>query len=472
MCIRDRVGPGASIVRGGIDRQESVVAAMRFAWEGYRQCGWGADQYKPTSCRPVMNEWGSIGMNLLDSLDTLWLLGMEAEFKEALHWVTTLRFQDSSTAVSVFETTIRALGGLLAAHALSREPVLLTKATDLGDRLLETLGGPYGLPCKMTSLSRPSSSCGEGLGLAELGTVQLEFRELSRASGNQKYAVAANKIWAWAWSTPHAKTGMFGVAVSRQTGVVTGEVTYGGAGDSFFEYLLKGWIQGGRTEHKLRALYESCIAGMRKNLLHRTPGGMQYVGTTSNQGKMEHLACFLPGLLALGAHTAEVGSKTAAEDMDLAKALMQTCYNSYAESPLGLGPERVYFSPTGFKVADDAPWTVHRPETVESLYILFVTTGDTKYQDWGWNIFTAMERCCKTSHGYGAHPDVRNPQLPCCQGNDDRTETYFFAETLKYLYLLFADSDSSRIDQFVFNTEAHPMPLPKQGTDPGFPLFI
>ena len=79
-----------------------------------------------------------------------------------------------------------------------------------------------------------------------------------------------------------------------------------------------------------------------------------------------------------------------------------------------------------------------------------------------------LRRCCKTAHGYGAHPDVRDPSKPCCQGNDDRTESYFFAETLKYLFLLFNDEDSERLDHHVFNTEAHPFPIPSQD----FPLLV
>jgi len=84
-----------------------------------------------------------------------------------------------------------------------------------------------------------------------------------------------------------------------------------------------------------------------------------------------------------------------------------------------------------------------------------------------------MEKHCKTTHGYGAHPDVRNPSAKCCQGPDDRTETFFFAETIKYLYLIFQPPGVPAkvdIDQWVFNTEAHPLPIPKAGSAafPGF----
>eukprot|EP00656_Telonema_subtile_P019121 TRINITY_DN20403_c0_g2_i2.p1 TRINITY_DN20403_c0_g2~~TRINITY_DN20403_c0_g2_i2.p1 ORF type:complete len:143 (-),score=21.37 TRINITY_DN20403_c0_g2_i2:102-530(-) len=140
-----------------------------------------------------------------------------------------------------------------------------------------------------------------------------------------------------------------------------------------------------------------------------------------------------------------------------------------SQTAVGLSPERVQFNLNGFEVVHAAPWTVHRPETVESLYVLASVTGEQKYRDWGWDSFTAMERCCRTNYGYGAHPDVRKKSTKCCQGNDDRSETYFFAETLKYLYLLFSDSDATRLERFVFNTEAHPFPQ-RRATD--FPLFL
>merc|ERR1712216_877576 len=178
-------------------------------------------------------------------------------------------------------------------------------------------------------------------------------------------------------------------------------------------------------------------------------------------------------MLALGSWSAPGGSETAEADMRLAEQLMQTCYDMYAHTPVGLAPERVFFDKNDFRVPNEAPWSVHRPETVESLYILWVTTGKTKYRDWGWAIFEALERCCKTRYGYGAHPDVRRKDVKCCEGNDDRTETYFFAETLKYMWLLFSDRDSDRIKKFVFNTEAHPFQIRgvEQDKGSGFELF-
>jgi mannosyl-oligosaccharide alpha-1,2-mannosidase len=50
--------------------------------------------------------------------------------------LTTQRCPCAQNAdVSLFETTIRVLGGLLSAYALTGDRLLLDKATDIGDRL-------------------------------------------------------------------------------------------------------------------------------------------------------------------------------------------------------------------------------------------------------------------------------------------------------------------------------------------------
>jgi hypothetical protein len=74
-------------------------------------------------------------MTMLDALDTLWIMGMKEEFNEARDWLTdNLDFEKVKRKVSFFETTIRALGGLLSAYELSGDMVFLLKAEDLADR--------------------------------------------------------------------------------------------------------------------------------------------------------------------------------------------------------------------------------------------------------------------------------------------------------------------------------------------------
>ena len=85
-------------------------------------------------------------MTLLDSLDTLWVMGMREEFFEAKDWVQKSLSFNKNRMVSTFETTIRALGGLLSAYDLSEEPIFLEKAKDLGARLFKAFSTPSGMP--------------------------------------------------------------------------------------------------------------------------------------------------------------------------------------------------------------------------------------------------------------------------------------------------------------------------------------
>lgn len=59
---------------------------MRHAWAGYRAHAWGRDELKPISAHGQDN-WGGMGVTLVDSLDTLWIMGMKDEFNEAKEWV-------------------------------------------------------------------------------------------------------------------------------------------------------------------------------------------------------------------------------------------------------------------------------------------------------------------------------------------------------------------------------------------------
>ena len=143
------------------------------------------------------------------------------------------------------------------------------------------------------------------------------------------------------------------------------------------------------------------------------------------------------------------------EHMVLAEALMETCYRMYADQPTGLAPEIANLQRKGGSVhaEENARHNLLRPETVESLFILWRLTGNSRYRDWGWEIFSAIERHCKVSKGYSGIQDV-TASVPRHTG---KMESFFTAETLKYLYLLFGDGTDVPLERYVFNTEAHPL---------------
>jgi len=98
-----------------------------------------------------------------------------------------------------------------------------------------------------------------------------------------------------------------------------------------------------------------------------------------------------------------------------------------------------------------------RPEFVESLWYMYQISGNTTYQDWGWLIFQAFERHTKVAGGFTSIGNVLDPEDTRPQ---DMTESFFFAETLKYLYLLMSDDRHMlSIDKYVVNSEGHPFPI-------------
>jgi len=346
--------------------------------------------------------------------------------------------------------------------------MFLDKAKSLGDRLLKAFDTPSGLPTAQVNLKSGQGKYVTWLGgssviLSEAGSVQLEFRQLSIAlgkgeKGSDLYADTANramevilKLKGLHGLYPEVLDGENGDASRNTYGV-------GAFNDSFYEYLLKLWLQSGRKETKYREKWDEAVDGMHRHLIDER-AGRTFVSKSNSKGEMEHLACFLPGALAMGHMTATegtLGAKNAQRDLKTARALADTCYEMYKRQPTGLSPDTIRYDNLGEFTAGDPGYKL-RPETVESLYWLHVVTGETKYQDQAWEIFQAIEKHCGTAQydgvGYGAYPDVRQVG----KKPNNKMESFFLGETLKYLYLIF-DDKRNKIewwDDKVITTEAH-----------------
>eukprot|EP00904_Undaria_pinnatifida_P011230 jgi/Undpi1/7237/HiC_scaffold_22.g09710.m1 len=448
--------------RKGRERAKSVKGAMQHAWRGYEEFAWGEDELAPRSKRGKAS-WGNMGVTLVDSLDTLWLMDMKDEFWKARDWVKEhLRFTHASE-VSVFETTIRELGGLLSAFDLSGDPVFKEKAAELGDLLLPAFNTNSGIPTGRVNFRNGRNSGSKSV-LAEIGTLQVEFRYLSEITGDPKYAQKANKVFD-IMSKLHVADGLFPIFFNPSSGK---PVTFGALGDSFYEYLLKAWLQGGQEETEYRTMYDRAMDGMTKVLLKKSdPSGLTYVSDwngRSNAAKMDHLVCFLAGTLALGAQTTD-DEERAERDMKTAKALAYTCYQMYARQKTGLAPEMVTFEKgKDMVVPQKTAYNILRPETAEALFVLHQITGDPIYRDWSWEIFQAFEKHCRLPVAFGSFPNVNDPRAH----PEDRMESFFLAETLKYLYLIQDPDHKVDLSDYVFNTEAHPLRIfPNLGQDRG-----
>lgn len=136
----------------------------------------------------------------------------------------------------------------------------------------------------------------------------------------------------------------------------------------------------------------------------------------------------------------------------------------------GIAAEFVQFVPgKDFRIGSGAPHYLLRPETVESFFILYQLTGDPVYREWGWEAFQAIERYCKLEGGYGSLKDVSNTG----GRPENKMESFFLAETLKYIYLLFdPETPVDVLNKHVFNTEAHPVRTFSQMDKDGVPDLL
>ncbi|XP_054876494.1 mannosidase, alpha, class 1B, member 1b isoform X2 [Poeciliopsis prolifica] len=447
------------------ERMEAVREAFRHAWKGYKEYAWGHDELRPVS--RSYSEWFGLGLTLIDALDTMWILELKQEFKEAREWVASELTFNKNVDVNLFETTIRILGGLLSTYHLTGDSLFLDKAKDVGSRLMPAFNTQSKIPYSDVNIGKGSAHPPRWTSdstVAEVTSIQLEFRELSRLTQEPQYQAAVAEVMNQVHKQEGKLDGLVPMFINTNSGQFThqGIYTLGARADSYYEYLLKQWIQGGKKEKQFLEDYLQAIEGIKKNLLQKSsPNGLVFLGELSHgqfSPKMDHLVCFLPGTLALGAHNG-----LPADHMDLAKELMHTCYQMYVQMETGLSPEIVHFNmhQGSIRDIDVKPADRHnllRPETAESLFYLYRYTKDRKYQDWGWKILQNFNKYTKVSSGgYTSINNVCDPDYPSPR---DKMESFFLGETLKYFYLLFSeDADLISLDKYVFNTEAHPLPI-------------
>ncbi|KAH9716174.1 Mannosyl-oligosaccharide 1,2-alpha-mannosidase MNS1 [Citrus sinensis] len=444
-----------------IQRKQKVKDAMIHAWSSYEKYAWGQDELQPQTKNGV-NSFGGLGATLIDALDTLYIMDLDEQFQRAREWVASSLDFNKSYDASVFETTIRVVGGLLSAYDLSGDKVFLEKARDIADRLLPAWNTRTGIPYNVINLAHgnphnPSWTGGESI-LADSGTEQLELIALSQRTGDPKYRQKAEKVIVELNKTFPAD-GLLPIYISPDRGTPSySTITFGAMGDSFYEYLLKVWIQGNKTSavKPYRDMWETSMKGLLSLVRKSTPSSFTYVCEKNGDSlidKMDELACFAPGMIALG--SSGYGPGDSEKFLSLAEELAWTCYNFYQSTPTKLAGEN-YFFRDGQDMSVGTSWNILRPETVESLFYLWRLTGNKTYKEWGWNIFQAFEKNSRIESGYVGLKDVNTGD------KDNMMQSFFLAETLKYLYLLFSPTTVISLDEWVFNTEAHPLKIVTQ----------
>ncbi|XP_060640425.2 mannosyl-oligosaccharide 1,2-alpha-mannosidase IC [Anolis sagrei] len=446
-------------------RRLQVRQMMKFAWDNYKQYALGKNELRPlTKNGHIGNMFGGLrGATVVDALDTLYIMELQDEFQEAKDWVENSFDLNVNGEASLFEVNIRYVGGLLAAYYLTGEEVFKSKALELGEKLLPAFNTPTGIPRGVINLGSGMSwswgwaSAGSSI-LAEFGSLHLEFLHLSDLSGNPVYMEKVMNIRK-VLNRIEKPQGLYPNFLSPVTGNwVQHHVSIGGLGDSFYEYLIKSWLMSDKKDVEAKNMYDNALEAIEKHLVKKSAGGLTYIAEWRGgilDHKMGHLACFSGGMIALGAQHA--AKEQTQHYMELAAEITNTCHESYARSETKLGPEAFRFDSGAEAMATRLSdrYYILRPEVVESYLYLWRLTHDPKYRQWGWEAVQALEKNCRVEAGFSGIRDV----YASTPSHDNMQQSFFLAETLKYLYLLFCEDDVLSLDDWVFNTEAHPLPI-------------
>ncbi|MFZ6678714.1 glycoside hydrolase family 47 protein [Undibacterium sp. Tian12W] len=414
-----------------------VKRETQHAWQAYKQFAWGHDAVKPLSRTP--HDWygTSLLMTPVDALDTFLIMGLKKEAKEAQDLIVSKLNFDQDIYVQNFEITIRLLGGLLSAYQITKDQRLLNLAEDLGQRLLPVFETPTGLPYTHVNL-KTGQVRGNVSNPAETGTLLLEFGMLSKLSNKPIYFQKAKKALVATYER-RSSIGLVGARINVETGEWADQNSHIGGGiDSYYEYIYKCWRLFGDADCK--AMWDTSIDSVNRYLGDEVDSGFWYGRANMQSGartasRYGALDAFMPALLVLSG------------DVERAKRLQDSGLKMWRIH--GIEPESL-----DYKTMTVTSGSYHlRPEIIESAYYLYRTTGDAKYRLMGKEFFEDFVKYCRSESGYAALKDVRSKE------KDDSMESFLFAETFKYYYLLFAPKSALDFDKVTFNTEAHPLQI-------------
>ncbi|KAF8342750.1 glycoside hydrolase family 47 protein [Cantharellus anzutake] len=474
--------PGLTLPPDAAANAASVKAAFKSAFRDYATYAYGHDDLAPLSKSYVdsRNGWGA---TIVDALGTMKIMGLDEEFAYSVNYTSHIDFSRSKTYdfVSLFETNIRYLGGMLSAYELNgkQDAALLEQAITLGDKLSYGWVGNNTIPFNRLDFTS-NTPLPDINNIAQAGTLVLEFGKLSQHSGNPKYKNLAEQAMRQIATLTPPLPGLASQGIDPSTNRFVGDyISWGGGSDSYFEYLIKYsrltnfadplWVETWKTavDSSIKYLLTTSSVGNWTYLTDHTGGRNRFIGS--------HLGCFVGGNWIMGGKL--LNNKTI---LDYGLSLTDACINTYTSDVTGIGPEvfaytgvgtvsgnwtgggepsafdQAFYNEHGFYVYNNYSFYDLRPEVLESNFYAWRATGDVKYQK---NAAAALQSILKNCKAPLAFAPIINVQK-LDSGFIDDTESFFFAEVMKYLYLTFDDPNHISLDKWVFNTEAHPLLAP------------
>ncbi|KAB5549548.1 family 47 glycosyl hydrolase [Coniochaeta sp. 2T2.1] len=477
-------------------RQQAVKDVFVRGWDSYKENAWEYDELLPVS-GGWQNSLGGWGLTMIDALDTLYIMGLRDEFDFAAGTIAQLDWANTTYhEINVFETTIRHLGGLLSAYDLSREKALLQKAEELGNMLYLAFDTPNRLPPFLLDFVDAKSGtqiAGDMDPGAGPGSLSLEFTRLAQLTGDNKFFDAVDRITSFLERSQNASDipGLWPVLIDFRNEDVTQDhsFTLGANSDSLYEYFPKMHLLLGGLDPKYESLYRTAMDAAIPHLLFKPmlPGEHDHLftcdavnstGYVRKDPTSQHLGCFAGGMFALGG---KIFSN--ATHVTIGDRLARSCAWAYSQFESGIMPEKfgmipcanlsgpcwfddklwdrqrgdVSSLPVGFTNAQD-PRYLLRPEAIESVFLLYRMTGASALLDVAWGMFESIVNATETGWANSA---VGNVTTRGGGENLDAMDSFWLSETLKYFYLIFSPPFLLSLDDFVFNTEAHPFRRPK-----------
>ncbi|EJT97969.1 seven-hairpin glycosidase [Dacryopinax primogenitus] len=472
-------------------RAAEVRQTFEQAFEDYRLYAWGHDELAPLTMRgyDTRNGWGA---TIVDSMSTMLVMGLDELFLSTLPHLEATNFTSPPKpgTVSVFETIIRYVGGLVSAYELSgkKHQVLIDQAATLAHKLAHAWtegreeNAPRNMPYTWMNFVTNQPETGV-VGLATAGTNILEFAKLSKYSGNATFFDLAKRSMDAVLRTTQFRPGLFGEAYSPLLEIVVNDkVSFGPNSDSFYEYLIKYAHMTGNADPVYMDTWLTGVNSAMENMLFKsTVGDWLWLSDWSNRTgysyQFSHLACYLPGNWLLGARLAHNSTI-----YRTALSLAESCAHTYSSTPLGIGPESWHYVPVGVEYAaqpyqgsraaeiygERGYWTsdasyILRPEVVESMFYAWRITGNPIWQERVWAAFEAVRKHCKAPAGFASLITVETDSPV----RKDESESFFYAELMKYFYLTFSDPSVIHLDKYTITTEAHPLLLETEQFDFG-----
>jgi hypothetical protein len=409
------------------------------AWNGYKKYAWGHDDLKPLS--KTYHDWYAqpLLMTPVDALDTMILMGFKEEAASTREYIARNLSFNKDIEVQNFEITIRLLGGLLSSYQLTGDRRLLALAEDLGNRLLPVFESPTGIPYRYVNL-KTGKVHGEKTNPAEAGTLLIEFGTLAKLTRRPIFYDKAKRALVETYKR-RSPIGLVGTWINVETGQWTDTDSHiSGAIDSYYEYLLKCWLL--FDDQDCRRMWLESMSAINRYLADEVErdGTQQlwYGHADMNSGKRTAttygaLDAFFPAVLAMS------------KDIQRAQRLQQSSFAMWKLN--GIEPEELDYR--SMKVG--YPGYPLRPEIVESTYYLYHYTKDSRYLAMGETLWRDFVKYCRTEDGYAALKSVITKE------KSDSMQSFLFAETFKYFYLLFAPTKTLAFNKIIFNTEAHPI---------------